>query len=164
MMTFVAVFVLAIALWLLSDYLKGSPIDVQSSTEPGKVYEVRLKKLTCTCPDYKQRATMYEHGELGRICKHLQKALLEADAIRDPAQKAAIADPNSNRHGTCLTIDGAIALHNESRGWFNVYTPDSDGDIKRYGFQLAERRWARKEVPPNGEHIASVIVEAMEEG
>lgn len=167
MLTLILVVVVAVIAYFVADHLKwkseGSPIEVRSSTGGSTVYKVSLRNLTCSCPDYRHRADMYGQGELGRICKHLQKALLDADAIPDPATRAALADPKSNRHGMCLDIDGVVAIHNESRGWFNVYAPDSTGDIKRYGYHPEEQRWARKEIPANGSNIEREIISALEE-
>jgi len=40
-------------------------------SEPDKVYNVNLYKLTCECSDYQGRASLYSGNDIRKICKHI---------------------------------------------------------------------------------------------
>ena len=65
---------------------EGSIIDFKSKS--GSSYEIDMKSLSCTCPDYK-----FRKAKAGGICKHIQD-VLETITGKEPDFKSFIQKEN----------------------------------------------------------------------
>lgn len=53
-------------------------IKIESFTGGGKEYEVSMKELTCSCPNFTEDRAKYQRTDPLRLCKHLIKSLVAA--------------------------------------------------------------------------------------
>lgn len=55
----------------------SEPISVPSRSVPGQAFVVNLRRLTCTCPNFRSVRQHYQARDIRRICPHLYHVMLE---------------------------------------------------------------------------------------
>jgi hypothetical protein len=101
-------------------------------------------------------------GHINRCCKHIFDAyrqLVSAEDcqgwLRPFVENGWPAPPDSE--WSVVPVRGAYVLVSTAQnGWSNVYAPHGR-EFGRYGYNLAEERWAYGEAPSGAEQILSVV-------
>lgn len=70
-------------------------VKIESFSVGEKEYEVSLKELTCSCPNFMEDRAKYQRTDPIRLCKHLIKALVDAryvpSGLEPHVEKIAVA-------------------------------------------------------------------------
>ena len=67
-----------LSFWVI-DPQHETAIQIRSRSHPGHFFEVRLDKLHCTCPGFRNERSQYAIRELRRVCPHILEAVKIAD-------------------------------------------------------------------------------------
>ncbi|WP_176518630.1 SWIM zinc finger family protein [Rhodobacter maris] len=132
-------------------------------------YSLDLAAQTCTCPDFVEvRGNLAKSGELGRLCKHLVRALNERHAF-DSANNWVRAIVNAG-HGapyiawevSLPTAKPMLVTVGNSREWLNVFAhmkrngerySEASGPIEQFGWSLGGHRWSYGQGPAGASEI-----------
>lgn len=150
-----------------------TPIRVSSHRVSGVAYTLDLAAQTCTCPDFREtRRKTINPGELGRLCKHLVRALAERQAF-DGASKwvnvivqEGYGAPYFAWEVALPTAKPMLVTITDSRDWINVYAhlkrageryPAASGPVQQFGWSRLEHRWSYGEGPPGASEIRSLL-------
>ena len=126
------------------------------------VVDFTRSQESCTCPDFMTRRQSLPVGHINRCCKHVFDAYRQVVSPEDCQGwlRPFIENgwpPHPNREWTVAPVAGAYVLaSNAPSGWSNVYAANGDGH-GRYGYNLAEDRWAYGDEPSHAESIVNVI-------
>ena len=135
-------------------------------SEPDKVYLVNLFTLSCTCPDFGNRASRYSKGDVRIICIHLLDKLkytklyktydsLTANLIHCSAYFNDNIFLRTNPAG----YEIILSFSAQSK-WVNVHTAPqktSTGNIVRFGYNLENQMWQYEE-PKHAKQIEQYII------
>lgn len=146
---------------------------VKSSSNESVKYAVDMCAQTCTCPDFVETRSEFEIGNPKRFCKHMVRAVVKSSSLRELPPVFQMVFKNAYEMGKGLTrdalylteIDGSQVLisHPENSEWINVFCrnriPKKDGtyNFKRFGFNLAERRWSYGYGPPGAKILRQIF-------
>lgn len=129
---------------------------IRSSTGEGE-YEVHLNGPTCTCPDWLEHRASKPPGSPARACKHVVEALFQFGTYRhcSAAMLGVLENCQRRMKGTypeedylSVWIKGQhFVLSCSSGDWVNLIEVCEGGLSHRYGYNMAERRWAYGESP-----------------
>ena len=152
------------ALWLpLARTQLTAKADYASESEVSTVRRVDLGTMTCDCPDFARREEEYQPLDLRRLCKHLQRCVIENHRTDLPALHVALLEDvhlpryTQIRFVHMLGHDVAFTT-NDAGEWINVFAryrkkkdpPDvHTGRYIRYGYNPIEGRWAHGEALAN---------------
>ena len=143
-------------------------VRVRSHSEERTFYEIDLNEQSCTCPDFRKRRTGYPRGHMGRFCKHLMHELACRDAFSGASEwHRAIADEGYGGPAMAWIVKLAsprqiLVTADPSSDWINVFarakkaherSAEASGKIKRFGWNIAERRWSYGTAPPGARLI-----------
>lgn len=128
-----------------------------SFSDPAVSYEVDLRDLSCSCPDYLARHCFVDEFDFGRLCKHLAVAIRNAVGL-SPLEEAIVRDGRSRSyHRVPLGMRGEFILGvTPGYPWTDVFT-ETGGAWKRFGYSLVERRWSWHTEPPASAGVATII-------
>jgi hypothetical protein len=151
-------------------------VTVKSRSEKGKTYAVNLGQLTCSCPDFEKRRASLPANDIRRVCKHIGRALEDADALShyDEIAQAFIrpkkaSGDRSVGHGVNAARfvrlqDGADELalsFSLDNAWVDVVTRRGTKSrikkYKRYSYNVDERRWSYGSAPFSDGEIRHAI-------
>lgn len=149
-------------------YAGPETYSVPSLTDPGQEYTVDVKAWTCTCPDWQKRHNQAEAGHPSGLCKHLLLQVAEHPELMTPAMRPyGLIMSDRYRHGRGMPSEGAaygeIADNDDGITYGCIIEPGNEGwinfliDDKRYGYNLAEKRWARGEKPAISRHLLAQV-------
>lgn len=140
---------------------ESKTLQVASASGNGS-YTVDTADLTCTCPDFFKRRSNFDRSDPRRLCKHLLASIDEIDHFDMETVNeifhvsAGKGFPVNDRH--IKTISGEhYALHippDRDRPWVNVYNGQ-----EKYGYNIAEERWAYGSAPPHQNTVAQWIAQ-----
>lgn len=149
------------------------PIRTSSDRGSGVAYTLDLAAQTCTCPDFREtRRKSMRPGELGRLCKHLVRALAERHAFDDANKwvnvivQEGYGAPYFAWEVALPTAKPMLVTITDSRDWINVYAhlkrageryPAASGPVKGFGWSRLEHRWSYGEGPPGASEIRSLL-------
>lgn len=138
---------------------------VKSHTSRGVFYEVDLRGPNCQCPDWKSFRGQLPLGHLTRCCKHVFDAFGVVEPETGwPGWLGAFMDfswpPHPKQNWILFSVGGSTVLASTApKGWADVFS-DGGGVYERYGYNIAEHRWAYT-LAPRAEHaIINEIVKA----
>lgn len=143
--------------------------DVISSSGVGP-YRVDLNTHTCTCADWAGTRANLPSQSLGRCCKHVARALLTSSRGKDwPGWLTALLTDcegrdrgtNPNHSWLIITVEGAAILIGFGEiEWVNLYAPKKT-NYRRFGYNVAQRRWAYGDAPIHASAIRTAIHERV---
>lgn len=133
----------------------------RSHTTAGLVYEVNLKKITCTCPDFIGQRSYFEPGNVRRVCKHILEKLKQTKLLQlipEPAQTVLFFG-NRDISFTKATVDGREFLfcYRPNGAWVRACSV-SDGAWEIVSYNLGRRDWSHEGQPKD----AALFVKAIE--
>jgi len=149
-------------------YAGPETFGVPSLTDPKQEYTVNVKSWTCTCPDWQKRHSQAEAGHPARLCKHLLLQVAEHPELMTPAMRPyGLIMSDRFRHSRGMPGEGAAygqaTVHGEETIYGYIIEPGEEGwinfliDDQRYGYNLAEKRWARGEKPAISRHLLAQV-------
>jgi hypothetical protein len=137
-------------------------IVVESDSEPGVQYSVNFAQPDCSCPDFRSQRQRLPEGHLSRCCQHLMRgysqlrpsagwpawldSFLEAGFRPTPKQKWQVLEFGKN----------AMLISSAERDWSNLYMK-SNGQNRRFGYNVVEQRWAYETPPPHEAQVAAAM-------
>ena len=150
-----------------------SKIQITSLTDAREIYTVSLIDFDCNCPDFYKNRSCFERNDIRRLCKHLIKALEEAELIFEfPGHIGLLLESAANRNKGIIifndyfeaeTINGPILVTKASNGWYNIIAPVVSKGKNRsifydeFGYNLEEKRWSYGKHPPGATEIKKTI-------
>jgi len=127
---------------------------------------VDLTTYTCTCPDHQTRRRDFPARDLRRACKHIEQALRDRGTPLDDISQAIMdSDPRGVppfARWTELEAGGlrVVLTLTEGKEWVDVFgRKGATGSVRRFGFSLAEQRWARGDAPVGAVQIQGALAE-----
>ena len=137
---------------------------IVESRSGGGRYTVNLHRYTCTCPDFAERRAVRTVGDLGRSCKHLRDAVLslDRDAFGDELTRVIFKSPHGPYDMIWFAPDArreivAAAMVLDGP-WMNIFArKGGEGPYVRYGFHIADERWAYGTAPENAAEILAML-------
>ena len=145
-------------------------IRVSSFENPHTFYEVDLKNLTCSCPDFAKTRNRFPTTDIRRLCKHLVRAVCDDEAIKQlPGHMAVLIRsaagrkkgmiPQAQYLETWTETSGKIVLCGPKNGWYNIVSkvPENRNQYDEYGYNVSEDRWSNDKYPPDASKIESII-------
>jgi len=145
--------------------------EVRSTDDSSITYQVHLRDLVCSCPDFQKRRKDFPFPDARRVCKHIYYLLSktgELDSL-DSFLRVFVED----HHPTQVVVKATIGGSNEvvftfSPGdeWINVYTRHRrrgekpghfSGAYDRYGFSLGRDGWSYGRYPAGAREIRKLI-------
>lgn len=146
---------------------------IKSHTDKSVIYDVDLNGPACTCPDWTSLRSNLPPGHLTRCCKHVFSAYEQiAPDCGWPGWLGALFDsgwpPHPQQKWFVLPIDGAWVLASMApKGWANVFAPTGGKpdarfgvEYERFGYNVAEDRWAYGIEPRGSDRIARAVLAA----
>lgn len=141
---------------------------VKSSSTKGAQYLVDLSRQTCECMDFSGTRSRYAFGDSRRFCKHMVKAMLKQKREMPPILRRMFDDAERAGKGLFLeeirmTADdesGILVAKSQAGEWFSVIA-ESNGQLVRHGYNIAEKRWSYGR-PPENESYCRRLVESWE--
>jgi hypothetical protein len=139
-------------------------LSIPSHSEESVVYRVDLVGPSCDCPDFMSKRAKLPTGDLSRCCKHIMEGYTKLrPEIGWPGWLDAFFDagirPSPDQKWHVVRMLGEHALMSSAnKGWVNLYTHDSDGNMK-FGYNISERRWAYGTEPKYAKSIADHILQ-----
>jgi hypothetical protein len=139
----------------------------QSHTSRGVFYEIDLSGPACTCPDFLSYRYRLPTGHLTRCCKHIFTTYAQVKPVGGwPSWLGAFMrlawTPHpqkewlvvNNRPGWFVfqARPNLVLISSPPNGWADVFAPD-DGQYDRYGYNVAEDRWAYNIQPRDADRI-----------
>jgi hypothetical protein len=136
--------------------------EIKSHSERGVRYHVDLSFPSCTCPDFMTRRQSLPVGHINRCCKHVFDAYRQLVTVEDCRgwmrgfiENGWPAHPDSE--WSVVPVDGSYILASTApNGWSNIYAINGH-EYGRFGYNLAEERWAYGEAPGHADEIVSVV-------
>ncbi len=120
-------------------------------------YKTNLIKKTCECPEYiKYQHDNYRKNDIRRMCKHLLTLYKECIDFSEASEinKTIINNGYSVRGNFILILlkneDEEINVgitYNRDNSWIDIFAPDDKKKYRRYGYNIDELIWAKKEKP-----------------
>lgn len=166
---FVLAFFVIVLWWYFSRKSKrNSTIPMDSFTDDSTSYELNPQEVTCTCPDWRTRRSMYAATDPRRLCKHLAHAYAETPApfpsplhrYRDDfTHYASIGKGFSTYREPRVLEVGMERIEcwvSQNNPWINVYI-----GMERYGFNPDIGRWAKGKEPANVDQISLAIIDEV---
>lgn len=150
--------------------LGGGKARIQSFSDASTWYELDLKEVRCTCPDWQKRRAHLHPDSPGRLCKHLVRVFAAnpralPPGLRDFARMVAWSAKRpiprgfpcgeACRHGMVGKVAYVLGVERAKSPWVNVHAGTS-----RYGFNLVEQRWAYGDKPPHAAELEKMAHEA----
>lgn len=148
---------------------------VQSDREPGVFYLLDLNAQTCTCPDFvEMRAKKAKPGELGRLCKHLLRALERREGFSSASAwvqaivREGYGAPYFAWEVTLPSARPMLVTVGTSKEWVNIFAhrkrtgerySEASGVIQQFGWSLDQHRWSYGEGPPGASEIRPLLKE-----
>jgi hypothetical protein len=135
-------------------------------SEPDKIYEVNLFRLTCTCPDYRLRESRYSENDIRLVCKHILEKLKYAKLFKMYDSLTANLLHCSTYFGDDLFVRCEIATTqyilstNRQSNWVNVHLalpPKGSKTVVRFGFDVCTKTW-QYEQPKNARQVEECIL------
>jgi len=147
------------------------------SETSNKIYDVDLKNIQCSCPNFLKGRDTFATNDARRYCKHLFSL----------SRKIGFCNQLNNNHELVfdylhrskennfslggafylITIDNndIFVVQNAYSEWFDIYTRkkrtvDNEkctGDIERYGYNIERNRWSYGDAPYQPMKIKSYI-------
>lgn len=135
------------------------------SESSNKIYEVDLASLTCSCPNFQKGRGEYGAYDVRRYCKHLLLYSRAISSCTKPSLQHELVyfSMGGNKsypiHARVFLLpvdeNDVLIVDDRYSEWANIFTKrrlHSDqrkctGEIRRYGFNFEEWRWAYGEAP-----------------
>lgn len=123
-------------------------------------YSVNLVEYTCTCPDFVKVHANTPEREVGRMCKHICRALNNEQILPllSPICLTMVLEGHGihpgksgqDENGNPVYVTGA-----NSQGWLNVFALKrrNGKTYYRFGYNVIEHRWAYGQKPKIDERI-----------
>ncbi|MFN8179278.1 MAG: hypothetical protein U0167_15205 [bacterium] len=141
-----------------------------SESVPGKQYAVNIYQMTCTCPDFAKRRSVFQRLDARRMCKHLASRLEEKCGVAELGQPAYAVVRTAARYGPSgaykvvfLGPHSFLVMASAGKEWMSVivrgeWPPQADR-FKNYafGYSLIERRWSYGRAPRAHKEIAEFL-------
>jgi len=135
---------------------------VTSFSDSAVQYEVNLDGPECDCEDWVTRRSEVPKGHFGRCCKHIV-SLLRNIRFQGPLDEFLEAfsetgtTPHPGKDWATALVDGARCFFSSPAfEWSDVLLKTSEG-WKRYGFNMADGRWAYQKAPAEAGAIEELI-------
>ena len=145
-------------------------VRVSSFQSPHTFYDVDLKSLKCTCPDFAKTRNRFPTTDIRRLCKHLVRAICDDEAIkqlhghmavliRSAAGRKKGMIPQAQYLETWTETSGKIVLCGPKNGWYNIVCkrPENRNEYDEFGYNVSEDRWSNDKYPPDASKIESII-------
>ncbi len=134
-----------------------------------KCHRINTKAITCSCEDFRQEREQFRHDDPRRLCKHLVKSFIDAQALPEdlaffkegiarcaeehigfPAQRVKHDKLLDDRRISIMIRKEAM----EEDPWIDVYY-----EARRYRYSLEMEKWADETVPPHEKQILGFLFE-----
>ena len=131
----------------------------------GVCYEIDLGQPTCSCPDWQRDRSKLPLGHLSRCCKHVLYAYgrLQPQNGWPGWMRAFLGHqwtPHPRKQWMVLRSGGSFVLASTAPSdWADVFAPE-DGEYERFGYHVAENRWAYDSKPAGSDYIRNRIITA----
>jgi hypothetical protein len=137
-------------------------LHVNSRTDRTLQYTVDLAGPSCTCPDWWSNRSRLPPSDLTRACKHVFDAFGQVRP-RDgwPGWMESFLEhgwrPHPQTRWLVSYVNGQhVLISNAPDRWANVFSPVG-GSYRRFGYNVAEKRWSYGTEPPAAGVIARTI-------
>lgn len=140
---------------------------IRSRTDKGECYEIDLSKPTCTCLEWQQDRSKFPVGHLSRCCKHVLYAYSRLHPKDGwPGWMRAFLGhqwtPHPRKDWMVLKLSDALVLSSTAPiDWADVFAPE-DGEYERFGYHVAENRWAYDSKPADSDYLRTRIITATQ--
>ncbi len=148
-----------------------NPKEVRSTFDHSTTYQVNLRDLLCTCPDFQKRRKDFPFPDARRVCKHIYYLLSKTGELEslDPFLRVFVEDRHPSQVIVKATIGGSnevIFSFNPGDEWINIYTRHRrrgekpgqfSGAYDRYGFSLGRDGWSYGRYPAGAGEIRKLI-------
>jgi len=128
------------------------------STKNNGIYLVNPFMVTCTCKDFNKKHSHFEICDIRRFCRHLAKIYIKYANVCefDRFKIAVLSSGQGSKQNYYFLCDKSsesseekvLIVYDYEYKWWDVYAEESDGKLKRYGFDIIENRWSHNEGPP----------------
>ena len=145
-----------------------SRVNTVRSSDGYEEYFIDMAGPTCTCPDWMDRRRDKPEGNLGRACKHIVRTIFDIGMYRQfPPPLWAVLNNCHLRNGGTGPNDEYVVVRVKGRqfvasygngDWVNVIEIVG-GDCERFGYNLAQKRWAYGESPKGARGLRAAIHE-----
>ena len=119
-------------------------------SEPDKLYNVNLFKLTCNCPDFLERSSLYQPKDVRLVCKHILDKLKYAKLYQSYSNRIALLlhwsayfNDNIFISANIKGYDILFSTHKQSQ-WINLHIEPKkavkDG-ITGFSYNVINRYW-----------------------
>lgn len=150
-------------------------VEVASGSGSGESYEVDLRSLTCTCPDFARRKREPEDS-LSRCCKHLLSELSsrglfqECDKWTRAVVESGFGAPMASWLINLDTAPEVLATASSDSNWLNVFAHgkrkgerirEASGGIERFGWSVEEKRWSYGDGPPGAGELRKILKQVV---
>lgn len=144
--------------------LPSIPLQIRmpSESESGIEYLVDLVGPTCSCPDFQTTRASMQRLHLNRCCKHIFKGYSQvAPANGWPSWLDAYFElglrPHPDQSWTVVKLGNDCVLVSSARNdWANVFV-NLISENERYGYNVAEDRWAYGNEPETAQQLIAAI-------
>jgi hypothetical protein len=145
-------------------------VTYDSETEPGVARIASLQRMECSCPDFARRAE-FAPLDLRRLCKHLQRALLDHHRAELPELFVAMLEDAKLTNNSRFRVEHALGhdigfSYTPGRGWVNIFVRRRlakdlrdvhTGPYERHGFNVDEQRWSYAKAPDNARVVRALL-------
>lgn len=145
-------------------------VTYESETEPGIARIASLARTECSCPDFAPRAE-FAPLDLRRLCKHLQRALLDHHRAELPELFVAMLEDAKLTRNARFRVEHALGhdigfSYTPGRGWVNIFMRKRrakdlrdvhTGPYERHGFNVDEQRWSYAKGPANARLVRELL-------
>ena len=138
------------------------------------VYEINLKKMTCTCDDFKKNRTIFENDDARRACKHIRDKLKIKRLLseHDDLTECVVAYGKVKKHAVKAFMhsgEAVLICYDESE-WVDVYARNRKngetggkytGRYDKHKFNKLENCWSWRTGPPGAREIRELIKQVV---
>lgn len=136
--------------------------DVEVKGSGDEPYRVDIWQLSCTCGDFTKTRTEFPANDIRRLCKHQVSVITNSKQV-DQVETVAVlkimlknlGGRSFQRYSSALEIkinepiDGPDVFYlfqEDGRDWVDVIIVNDD-TLKKFGFNLKKKQWARRANP-----------------
>ena len=125
-------------------------------------YEVDMKTISCSCPDWRTSRSHLPVGHFSRFCKHAFTAYFNVEIEGPPAVMEFLSNafpPHPEKEWILKPLsDGGdlILISSPTPTWADVYAIGNKG-WGRFGYNVDEERWSYGISPKQSDKIIALL-------